>query len=191
MTNRIKRVNHTVSHFLFQFGTYSVCFSKMLTDNEIEELISCEKIIVKAEPTTGMENDPKSSYVKRKNLQLESTDKRYIFDVFIRQNTKFINQFSIGLRYKINEKKIILIRYNGEHGQSDWSIDKHYSAFHIHKITEELLDKGIFEPKYIEITSRFTTYDSAINEFRKHVNINNYTKYFTEIIQLPLFKKGE
>lgn len=100
-----------------------------------------------------------------------------------------VEQFSIGLRFQTNDKmvgKITLIRYNGAHGQIDWSKDKHHSAFHIHKITAELLAKNIYEPKDIEITERFATFDSALSEFIKYTNIINHSDYFPP--QMSLLK---
>ncbi len=164
----------------------------MLSNREIDELIKCPKIIIDASPKHGMGIDRKNSFVKRKNLNLKSTAKDCTFDLFIRQNTLLIEDFSIGLLYKTEDKifgKITLIRYNGEHGQSDWSKDNHYSAFHIHRITEELLIKGIYEPKEIELTDKFSTFDSALNLFLKFVNVKNITEYFPHYEeQLSLFK---
>ncbi|MBF0377119.1 MAG: hypothetical protein HQK72_06515 [Desulfamplus sp.] len=153
----------------------------MLNNMMIDELIKCPKNIVDAIPKHGMAIDKKNSFVKRKNLTLKSTDDKHIFEMFLRQNTMFIEDFSIGLMFKTEDKsvgKITLIRYNGEHGQSDWSRDNHYSAFHIHKITEKLLIEGIYEPKDIQITNKFSTFDSALTQFLHYVNVKNFDKYF-------------
>jgi len=154
---------------------------KLLTDSDIKKLILCPKMITDALPRKGMISDKKSSIIKRKNLKLISQDGQYHFEIFMRQNTLLIEQFSIGLQFKSDERSIgniILIRFNGEHGQSDWSKDNHYSAFHIHRITQELLEKGIFEPKETEITSRYCSFDGALNEFLRYVNILNISEYF-------------
>jgi hypothetical protein len=108
----------------------------MLKNEKIDELIKCPKIIIEAYPKNGMLPDKKSSFVMRKNLKLQSTDKQYFFEVFIRHNIMLIEQFSIGLLFKTDDRaagKIALIRYNGQHGQSDWSSGNHYSAFHTHR----------------------------------------------------------
>jgi len=164
----------------------------MMTNKKIDELIKCSKAIIDASPKNGMAPDKKSSFIIRKKLRIQSEDEQYFFDVFMRHHTMLIEQFSIGLLFKTDDKtigKIMLIRYNGEHGQSDWSKNNHYSAFHTHKITEELLDKGVYEPKHIERTDKFTTFDSALNEFLRHVNIINLAEYFPHADkQLPLFE---
>ena len=165
----------------------------MLTNKKINELIKCPKIIIEATPKNGMAADKQSSLIMRKNLKLQSKEEQHLFDVFIRHNTKFIEQFSIGLLFKTNDKtvgKITLIRYNGEHGQNDWSRENHYSAFHIHKISEKLLKAGIYEPKDIKITQQFSTFDSAMNEFLRHLHIVNYAKYFPHHDEQMLLFEG-
>lgn len=166
----------------------------MLTDQKIAELIKYPKIITEAIPKKGMATDKKSSFIRKRNLKLQSDDEQYFFDAFIRHNTMLIEQFSIGLRFKTDDKtvgKITLIRYNGEHGQSDWSKDNHYSAFHIHKVREILLNKGIYEPEHIEITQKFSTYDSALNAFLKDVHIINFAKYFPHSDKQRALFEGE
>jgi len=69
-----------------------------------------------------MAADNKSALIKRKKLNLKSKDGKHQYTVFMRQNTMLIEQFSIGLLFKlesINFRKITLIRFNGEHGQAD------------------------------------------------------------------------
>jgi len=158
----------------------------MLTNKKIEELITCSKIIIDATPKQGMAADNKTALIKRKNLNLTSQDEKHQFTVFIRQNTMLVEQFSIGLLYHLNKfniKNITLIRFNGEHGQQDWSKDNHYNSFHIHSINEVLLKQRIFEPKEITITNKYNTFHSALFEFIDHVNIVNYVDFF------PNFKK--
>jgi hypothetical protein len=164
----------------------------MLKNEKIDELIKCPKIIIEAYPKNGMLPDKKSSFVMRKNLKLQSTDKQYFFEVFIRHNIMLIEQFSIGLLFKTDDRaagKIALIRYNGQHGQIDWSSGNHYSAFHTHRINEKLLAQKIYEPKHIEITDKFSTFNSALNEFRLYVNLVNFTEYFPHSdVQMSLFQ---
>ncbi len=140
-----------------------------------------------------MSEDKRNKQVKRRNLNLQSLDGNFQFDMFIRQNTMFVEQFYIGLRFKTDDKKlgtITLIRYNGEHGQNDWSKDNHYKAFHIHKISERLLKAGIIEPKEIEITQKFETFEGAVNEFIRDVQVKNYADYFPHSDKQMLLFEG-
>ena len=70
----------------------------MLTDREIQNLITSPRRLKKG---TLPEDTKKKSNYKRCDLKLEtvSADDKS-FSVFIRQNMKYIENFSIGLRYK-------------------------------------------------------------------------------------------
>ena len=91
----------------------------ILTDQQIQDLLQIPKKITKKTPAKGyaVENNQ-----KRCDLELEALpDNGEKFPVFIRQNSKFIENFSIGLRYQTNTRAlgtITLVRYNGPHGES-------------------------------------------------------------------------
>ncbi len=158
----------------------------MLRQNEIQRLIACPKRVEKSEPATGFNTENRS---RRKNLELSAIEKGYVFKVFIRQSTELIENFSIGLIYKSGDKEkgnIMLIRFNGNHGDVDWSNDRHYSSFHIHRITEELLEQGVREPKDIEKTTRYTTFDGALAKFFKEINLENWLACLPELKQISL-----
>ena len=166
----------------------------MLTDSDINRLVTCLKRITDAVPKKGMGPDKKSSLIRRKNLKLISEDEQHRFDVFIRHNTMLTEQFSLGLRFRSDDKligNITLIRFNGAHGQSDWSRDGHYSGFHIHRISQALLAKGISEPREVEMTDRYSSFDSALNEFLKYVCLTNINAYFPQSPGQRLLFEGE
>lgn len=161
-------------------------------DDKIHELIHCEKLIDELLPKQGYKEINKW-YDSRKIL-LSSLNKPYKFEVFIRKHKTLIENFSIGLIYKAlseDEKNITLCRYNGSHGQNDWSIDKHYSSFHIHKINNDLLKRGITEPKQIEITNKYASFDSALDVFCKDIKIPSIAKVnvVNNSDQLKLFEE--
>jgi len=163
----------------------------MLNQSEIDGLISEPKRITRANPTHGMKPDGRN---EKKNLDMVSVDENHRFDVFIRKNLSLIEDFSVGLIYKSNQKElgdVMLIRFNGSHGQSDWSERLHYSAFHIHTITEDFLRKGIREPKNIELTDRFSSLDQALAEFFSDIVVENWQAYFPELKQMPMFSVTE
>lgn len=157
--------------------TLATVFSDQCTD----ERIHCRKRIVKAAPLRGMEENRKSKLVEQKQLVLTSLEYTAEFQIFVRRNTQFIEQFSIGLSLKISEGfpgRLVLLRYNGNHGTNDWSEDKHYSCFHIHKITHELISQGVFEPEQITVTDMFSTFDQALRLFLEETNVQNVTEFF-------------
>ncbi len=163
----------------------------MLSQTEIDRLISLPKQIERTTPAHGLKTDGRN---ERKDLDLESTDGNHRFRVFIRKNLMLIEDFSVGLVYRSNRKELgdlMLIRFNGSHGRSDWSEDRHYSAFHIHVMTEKLLTKGVREPKDVSLTDRFSSLEQALVEFFNHVAIENWPAYFPELKQIPMFGTAE
>jgi hypothetical protein len=163
----------------------------MLTDDQIKTLIGCDKKIVNADPKKGMKPDGKSDFLQRRNLDVCSLSEQESFTVFLRKNNFLIEQFSIGIIYKTRVKEpgsIMLLRYNGIHGTKDYSIDGHYGNFHIHTITETLLNQGIYEPQETKKTSSYTSFDQALNLFLLKLNIINIKEFFpAPNIQLELF----
>ena len=158
----------------------------MLTQNEIDSLIACPKLVENSEPSKGMSIENRS---RRKNLELKAAQGKHLFRVFIRQSTELLEDFSIGLTYRSGDKEtgnLTLIRFNGNHGEVDWSKDGHYSSFHIHRITEDLLEQGIREPKETDITTRYSTLEEALAEFFNEISLENWLGYFPELRQLPL-----
>jgi len=158
----------------------------MLNDREIKELIACQKSIERSEPKHGMQTDGRFN---RRSMELKSADQKHSFTMFIRQSTELIEDFSIGLVYKSLDKEkgsVNLIRFNGSHGEVDWSKDGHYSAFHIHRVSESLLNQGNREPKEIELTHRYSTLESALAEFFKEIKLENWQAYFPELKQMTL-----
>ncbi|NLC53950.1 MAG: hypothetical protein GX770_08295 [Firmicutes bacterium] len=106
----------------------------------IHFLISCPKRIKEA---------PKKEMVcekghLRNNMKLISDDGKFEFEVFIRVNQAFPENFSIGLVYipRDGTSRITLLRYNGPHGPQN-SIDSHHASSHIHIATEENISKGL------------------------------------------------
>ena len=161
-----------------------------LTEKQIQELLAVPKAISDKSPVRGFKEE--SSY-KRCNLTLATgTDDGSKLTVFMRQSREFIEDFSIGLRYRTDDKAmgtITLVRYNGAHGESSRHSDGHYNQPHIHRITEQELASGSKrpEPKQREITDRYITFEQALHAFFEDVGVTNYLDYFPELRQLRLF----
>ena len=164
----------------------------MLTDIEIEELITSSKKIITRVPAKGYKQGGGNL---RCDLHLENIDtKEEIFRIFIRQNSEFIENYSIGLRYKSDGKElgtITLVRYNGPHGETSKHEDGHYNKPHIHRITAKELASGSTMPQesYRKITNRYGTLEQAIVVFFKDIGVTNYLKYFPGINQLDIFNE--
>ena len=154
----------------------------MLTDAQIQELIAMPKRILSKEPANGYKEEGAQ---RRCNLVLAASPPGDgEFEVFIRQNLEFVENFSIGLHCKTSAhpKGITLIRYNGPHGESSRDPDGHYAAPHIHRITQEESAKGSVEPPEMrrELTDRYNTFEEALLVFFSDIGVSNYAEYFDE-----------
>ena len=162
----------------------------MLTDDEIQSLISSPKRIENKDPAQGYR--PQSRH-RRCDLQLKSSiDDVKTFTVFVRQNIVFIENFSIGLRYQTGDPilgSITLVRYNGPHGESSRDPDGHYARSHIHCITAAEIASGNSQPqeRHRTITDRYSTFEEGLRVFFSDLAVVNYADYFPELQQGRLF----
>lgn len=162
----------------------------MLTDQDIDSLIELPKTIVDKVPSQGYKED--RGY-KRCDLDLlAGTDQSTKFAVFIRQSSKFLENFSIGLRYRTGDRRlgtITLVRYNGPHGEVSRDPDGHYAKPHIHRITATELASGSLQPQESDrkITNRYSTFEQALMVFLGDVAVSNSEKFFPELLQGRLF----
>jgi hypothetical protein len=159
----------------------------MLTDDLITKLITEEKIIT--EP-------PKKDFKEenqhlRNDFQLTSSDGVRKYTVFMRKHNKFMENFSIGLVFHSEEgTSYNLFRCNGNHGEVvvDVLSPVPHFGYHTHKITAELLENNINDPKQNELTREYASYEQAMNYFCRYVNINDADKYFPDINQMNIFE---
>ena len=162
----------------------------MLADHEIESLIGLPKDIVSKTPAVGYRNE---NLHRRCELELTaSSSPDTEFTVFVRQNDKFIENFSIGLRYKTKDRTlgtITLVRYNGPHGETSRGPGGHFGRPHIHRVTARELAEGNREPqeRHRDITDRYSTFEQALSIFFRDIAASNYLDYFGELRQLELF----
>ena len=166
----------------------------MLTDADISDLISRPKRIVSKSPASGYREQGQN---KRCDLELVGVDdERCEFRVFIRQNTNLIENFSIGLRHRhVSDPTLgtlTLVRYNGPHGEYSINPDGHYAVPHIHRITEEEIASGSYQPQecHRELTDRYSTYESALRVFWTDIGVRddaNINKHFPGLMQSSMF----
>ena len=162
----------------------------MMTDRDIQDLIQLPKIIGSKTPSAGYKEE---NGHRRCELDLQAmSDDDITFAVFIRQNNRFIENFSIGLRYHTGDKAlgtITLVRYNGPHGESRAQTDGHYAKPHIHRITEAEIASGSRQPQesYREITDKYSTFEQALHIFFEDTAVSNHADYFPDTLQMRLF----
>ena len=163
----------------------------MLTDENIGALIISPKKISKKSPAIGY--DSREGTQKYCSLILESVDPEGpSFSVFIRQNSQFIENFSIGLRCQTGDRElgtVTLVRYNGPHVEASRHHDGHYAKSHIHRITAGEIQSGSIQPqeKHRRITDKYSTFEDAVVVFFTDTSIANWQNYFPELTQKNLF----
>lgn len=161
----------------------------MLTDAEIQSLINFPKEITQKVPAKGYKQENGN---QRCNLTLKKIGAEGSFSVFIRQNSQFIENYSIGLCYKTQDTdlgSVTLIRYNGPHGETSRHTDSHYNKPHVHRITAEEMASGSNQPqeRHREITDKYNTFEEALYVSFSEMCITNWSKYFSELEQRGLF----
>ena len=162
----------------------------MLSDQHIQNLISEPKQIVEKDPARGYREEHRQ---RRSDLQLERvSDGNACFSVFIRQNLTFIENFSVGLRYRTGNPTVpivTLIRYNGPHGEFSTHPDQHYAQPHVHRVTEVEMSSGSAHPqeKHRALTTRYSTFEECLRAFFADTIVENYSDYFPNLDQGGLF----
>jgi hypothetical protein len=157
---------------------------KEYTQEELEGLISCPKIIVDP-PKREMMSE--NRYL-RNSMRLESEDSEYIFSVFLRKSSKFSEDFSVGLIFHpIDQAESVdLIRCNSKHpGKSD---PVHFQ-FHIHWIVADDLNNGIRKLRNRKTTKEYGSFEEAIQYFSRLVKIKDADTdlFLSALLQTSIF----
>lgn len=156
------------------------------TQGEIDRLISCPKRIVDP-PRQDMRRE--GGHL-RNDMRLQPIEGPGEFRVFIRINTHFKDNFSIGLAFNPRDGsgEFILLRCNGPHGAyNDSFYPEHpHFGFHIHRATEDALRTGIRAEKNAQSSDAFDSFDGALQYFLNVTNIVNAGKYFPPHRQIAI-----
>jgi hypothetical protein len=141
-----------------------------LTDEIIESLLRCEKII----KSKRAKETPKAKH-KERNIDVISSDGLQDFTLITRQSTMIADNYSCGLLWHATAtQKIILTRYNGSdhvHGNPIEGAEFGFEC-HIHVATERYIAIGKKIEHYAEQTSRYNTLDGAITCLMADCNIS-------------------
>ncbi|MDP8237819.1 MAG: hypothetical protein P9X24_01900 [Candidatus Hatepunaea meridiana] len=159
---------------------------KEYTQEELNELIECPKIIIEA-PSKEMKLIQGN---RRNSMKLESKDGEHHFLVFMRKHEKFAENFSIGLSYqhKDHRGKSTIIRCNGPtaHSNNPLDCDVHFN-YHIHRMPIEDLNDGCEHPYDKVRTKDYASYEEALSYFINLVNVQGAEPYFALTNQNNLF----
>lgn len=160
------------------------------TITKIDELITCDKQITD-QPTRDFKEEFRH---RRKDFGLQAVNDRTLsFSVFMRQSMEFHEDFSLGLVYRSEDgKRMTLIRYNGQHDQSNdpYDLAKPHFQYHIHKATPENLNNGHYDKHPAVVTCLYASFEEATKEFFTAIRVRqqDIAKHFPGMDQLPLFR---
>ena len=157
----------------------------VLSDNEIEKLINCEKRIV-IPPKKKLSLDAGHW---RNDMKLQSIDGQSDFLVFMRKNEDFEENFSIGLIFKPRDvrESVTLLRCNGPHGPHIMIDDVHLCCYHVHKAKSENMRLGLRPERDAFRTTKYASFQDALGFFLKTCKILDAEKHFPYSEQLNLF----
>ncbi len=160
---------------------------KKYSREEIEDLISCQKVIIVG-PKRKMVPDNANW---RNDMKLQSVDGQHDFDVFMRKNQDFEENFSIGLRFQPRDdpESIVLLRCNGPHGPH--RNFPHHDKHHIHAASPDNIKAGLRPEKDAVITEEYTTFDEALKYFLTRCNIQGTEKFLHPQMPLPFDTPGQ
>ncbi len=160
------------------------------TDDIIGDLVICPKRVTDA-PAREFKGENRH---RRRDMRLQSTDgQARVFDVFIRQSLEFAEDFSLGLVYQSPEgKRMTLVRFNGQHEQSNdpFDLQKTHFQYHVHTATAANLNDGRYDKHPAAPATRYASFDEAIIEFLATIRLDHedIAKYFPGCEDLPLFR---
>ena len=165
----------------------------MLTNDDIHNLISLPKVIEGKDPARGYRE---TDGHRRCSLKLRAkSESGETFRVFVNQNMKFTENFSVGLNYLTGDSRtarITLVRYNGPHGEYSRAPDGHFAKPHIHRVTEEEIASGSYWPRerHRSPTRRYTTFEQALRVFFTDISADGFESHFPNLIQLRLINES-
>lgn len=156
---------------------------KTWSQAELDALVACEKRTL--EPPRKSVRLESGSY--RNEATLQSLDGQHSFRVFIRQNAKFTENFTVGLDYIQRDEpgSICLVRCNGPHGPH--VLWPHHDRFHMHKALAENLNEGRKAEAFAEVTASYASLEEATRHFGRLCHITDWHLHFPDFQQL-LFK---
>ena len=162
----------------------------MISDSDILDLLRLPKVIEGKAPASGFRETDRD--IRCDVTMSAISDESIRFQVFIRRHNRYIENFSIGLRYQTSDiapRSITLVRYNGAHGEYSLATDGHFARPHIHYITADEIAAGYAQPreKKREITNRYHTFEEALIMFFQDTATTNRHAYFPNLGQTRLF----
>jgi hypothetical protein len=144
------------------------------TDKLIASLIACPKEL------KGLHPKDKSNFRHRETEgRAISINGGHQFIIWNRIHTSLPEHYTWGLRYVGKDKRqIVLVRYNGDHGEHGNPDGTKIRNPHIHLITADEVLRGLTEPEFAKSTNRYRWMHEAAEVFRLDTKVHNWGKFF-------------
>lgn len=152
----------------------------MLTQAEIDSLISCPKIVTV--PMKREDREEKQHY--RNGFELVAEDGAHRFTCFTRILRRFPENFTIGLDYHHPEGgRFTLMRCNGDHGPHRNLVrdGSSFGGYHVHLATEEALNEECSVENFAVPTSAYASFEEALYHFLVQVNVRDRHQHFPKV----------
>lgn len=153
------------------------------SQQELEDLIACPKRVTEP-PRKDLEE---ARGHKRNRMGLTSVDGQHDFFLFIRVNSTFAENFSVGLTYISREdgRELALLRCNGSHGDINRSFagGAHFT-YHVHRTEAARVNAGENSLAEATETTAFATLDEAIACCCRGAHIQGWEQHFPRASQV-------
>ena len=162
---------------------------KQYTQQEIDDLIRCPKVVTEA-PRPSF----KDEYRHRSNgFRVATSDGEHRFRVFLRQSLEFVEDFSIGLLYEPKDgRSFLLVRFNGQHDIAIEGDDvRTHFTYHVHLAEAGRVNNGFYDSLPARTTGDYASFNEALEAFFLRTGIPEPEKYFPDRVSLPLFRPRE
>ena len=153
-----------------------------ISEQQLHDLITCPKEII---------SKPRKEFLCsngcRRNDFTAKSSTNQSFRIFMRQNLRLPEDYSIGLIWECqeNQEDIILCRFNGPHGGNK-KVATHFVT-HIHELNLELAKEDVFKESTVKETHDYATFTDAIYAFCEYCHIKGAIRYFPTAYSQSLF----
>ena len=141
-----------------------------LTEEQIFELITCQKQVEKA--NTKLRQEGKH---ERRDFTARSQDGRHAFVIFTRQSTVIAESFSAGLRWKSKTgEEVILVRCNGSDHEHFNAIEgeRFSGKCHVHTATDRYAVAGRKIESFARAEFTYRTLNGALHHLVQLTNVS-------------------
>jgi len=155
-----------------------------LTQDQISDLIKCEKRLIKASRKITINK------VEMGSFDLVATDQSgYKFSVYSRQNLRLPNDYSCGIHWLVDGERFTFRRYNGSNHNHRNKLQKTSIGFvtHMHTASEMYIRANLKPEGFAEPCDRYKTLNGALMCLVFDLKIIGMQATLDEMTQMSFF----